>query len=551
MFAFAGLLTGLAFLKPMTPVGALLGWAAALTLCAVVGFAYRFYFNFFIYGFVVHITGFYWLPYTIENFGGFSSTAATFLFVLYCAVSSLQFVICAWLYSRFKNSLLNRLQLALPLAWVIAEAVVPRLFPWALSHTQISWKSFALIGSAVDVELLSGLLLWWANIFVFMFRSSPGKVRVLFAFVCSLSALYYGAHRVKGLRDQLLFAPSIGVALVQGNIAMHDKGDVRYLDVNVDRYRQLTTQVMALNPDLVVWPESVLNYWTPADAVSVKGTRFDPIPARTTPLLYGALSFRERTATEVEAKRQRALVGALPADDESMRYARYNSGVAIDKDGKVLGRYHKRVLMPFGEFLPFAEYFPVLRKISPHTGDLDAGELDQPIVFPNIKDRNSKTGKNSVNLSIAPLICYEDLVPSLSREGVQNGANLLINLTNDAWYGDTLAPYQHHLLAAWRAIETERYLIRSTNTGLTAIVNPMGDTISQLPTFTSQVLFEFVSPLDTVTPYVRAGHIPLWCVIGLSLLIWLFGGTYHQEEENYADFGEKRFGEPKFKSLSR
>ena len=217
------------------------------------------------------------------------------------------------------------------------------------------------------------------------------------------------------------------------------------------------------------------------------------------PLLFGGLAFSKRTENEI-----RELVKDNPSLAtkeflQSFSYKKYNAAVAVNNKGEVLGRYYKKVLMPFGEYLPFSELYPRIKTWFPMVGDFSKGTFEKPISFSDIKT--------------FALICYEDLVPSMTRLAVRNGANLLINLTNDAWYGQTQASKQHHLLATWRAVESRRYFLRATNTGYTAIVDPFGQTVKNLEIFTSNVLVDKVKLLNLRTIYSYLGDIPLYIFI--------------------------------------
>ena len=136
-------------------------------------------------------------------------------------------------------------------------------------------------------------------------------------------------------------------------------------------------------------------------------------------------------------------------------------------------------------------------------------------------------GPHTLNLSeairIAALICYEDLMPDLSRRFVtESKANLLVNLTNDAWYGRTVAPWQHAHLALWRAIETRRNLVRVTNTGVTAVIDPRGEMVQTLPIFTPGVLLADVELMEGTTLYVRYGDWFAWMItlMSLGIILW-------------------------------
>ena len=160
--------------------------------------------------------------------------------------------------------------------------------------------------------------------------------------------------------------------------------------------------------------------------------------------------------------------------------------------------------MPFGEYTPLGNYLPWLREINQTAPDFTAGESVNLFPLPHGK-------------KVAALICYEDVVPSLAREASRAGANILVNLTNDAWFGKTVAPRQHHLIASFRAIENRRFLLRTTNTGLTAIVDPVGETVAELPLFTEGVLSREVKLMDATTLSMIVGEWP-WRILSLIAL---------------------------------
>jgi apolipoprotein N-acyltransferase len=164
------------------------------------------------------------------------------------------------------------------------------------------------------------------------------------------------------------------------------------------------------------------------------------------------------------------------------------------------------ILMPFGEYTPLSSVLPFLKDINSTAGQFTAGAEAAVLTFPL---------SNGTEVKLSPLICYEDIVPSMARDAVNKGAELLINQTNDAWFGDTVAPYQHHIIAAFRAIENDRYLLRSTNTGLTAVVDPLGRTLASLLPYTEGILPMEVALRNTRTIFSRF-PIPLIWLIGAA-----------------------------------
>src|SRR5690606_10673425 len=162
--------------------------------------------------------------------------------------------------------------------------------------------------------------------------------------------------------------------------------------------------------------------------------------------------------------------------------------------------------------LPFSKYFPAIKKISPASGDFTPG--DEYDLF-EIPEKGARIG---------PIICYEDILPPFSRKFAEKGANLIINITNDAWIGRTIAPYQHRFGSIPRSIETRKYLLRSTNTGISAIIDPVGRVVAETPTFERMNLEGEVSLMNGAnTLYTRIGDVfPFAC-----LVFWaVFGGIY-------------------------
>jgi len=236
-----------------------------------------------------------------------------------------------------------------------------------------------------------------------------------------------------------------------------------------------------------------------------------PLPATANdPDLYKAVDADDRTP---EADRNAALRGfrtpllfgvlaSGPDDHDPEKVRDYNSSLLIDGEGTVLGKYDKNYLLLFGEYLPLADTFPFLRKWLPEAGDFTPG--------------------NSVSvLPVGParlgvLICYEGIIPSFTRKVALKQPNLLVNLTNDAWFGKTEEPYLHMQLAAFRAVEHRRFFIRSTNTGVSVAVDPVGRILHQTSLEGAESFATDTALLTEETIYCRYGDLLAWgcCVLG-------------------------------------
>lgn len=506
VFAGAGLLFGIGSFYPDTLAFGFIGWITACALTVSVRMTRRICRDFFLFGFLFGFSAFYWLPDTLQFFGGFPTAVSYVLFVLFLAASSLQFVLCGWLYCKLKQTRLDAWGLSLALAWLSTEFLFPRLFPWYLAHSQINFFGVSNLAAIIGVAPVSAMMIWMTEMLLRVFRPFPErpkgnafKLGIVFTLIVTLYVA--GQFSERQTREQLKAQLPIKVALIQGNLSAKEKGDIRYFETNLETYRRLSLNAKAAGAQIVLWPESVMNIWTPEKIETLLHTRFHPYPELGLPLLFGALTYREREAREVPERVQE--------DD----FFKFNSAFGIDSEGSVLGVYHKKILMPFGEYLPFADTFPKLKELSPYSGDFSKGDLHEPIEFVL-----NSAGNAPQHASIGALICYEDMIPTLTRDFVSRGANLFVNLTNDAWYGQTAAPYQHNLLAAWRAVETRRFLLRVTNTGFTTVVDPFGKSVHQLDIFTEGFVVAPVQLLDSKTLYSRIGDSASYGLVLIALV---------------------------------
>jgi apolipoprotein N-acyltransferase len=271
---------------------------------------------------------------------------------------------------------------------------------------------------------------------------------------------------------------------VQGNLLLDEKRQRDLFDSNVARYRRLSATLTPA-PDLLVWPETVVEWGIPLETPTLAG--LDPYPRAPSPLLFGAVAYR----------------------DWGRRLEWFNSAFLRRADGTIGGRYDKIVLMPFGEYIPFAGMFPWLKDLSPNTGDFQAGA--GPVVLP-VSDQ----------ARVGTLICYEDLLAGHVRRTVAAGANLLVTMTNDAWFGDSAALREHDSLALWRAVENRRYLIRATNTGFSSVTDPLGRTVAALPTQTATAASVRVQLLGGATPYQRFGNTFGYFTLALAIALLVY-----------------------------
>ncbi|HZD39397.1 MAG TPA: apolipoprotein N-acyltransferase, partial [Terriglobales bacterium] len=334
----------------------------------------------------------------------------------------------------------------------------------------------------------ASLIIMWANAVIYGLMGGRRRQLQGLAAACVVSlflaSVVYGFVRLKTVTALITAAPKLTMAAVQGDIQVGMKWNPQQLKANLAAQVALTRKTSGAQ--VVLWPESAIEEWLPDDLARLPAPFVQSLQLKGAYFIFGARSFSGNPGTS-----------DLKA---------FNTAFLMDATGHILNRYHKQVLLAFGEYLPFSSILSKLPGV-PFSEGFTPG-----------------AGPQTLNLAgdvrIAPLICYEDLIPGLSRQFVkQRKANLLVNLTNDAWYGRSIAPWQHAWLAQWRAIETRRSLLRVTNTGLTALINAKGQIEETLPIFVPGVLETRVDILEGETPYVRYGDWFAWGATAISLAI--------------------------------
>jgi len=239
---------------------------------------------------------------------------------------------------------------------------------------------------------------------------------------------------------------SLNVGLVQASIEQEHKWDEKFQKNTLHTYIKLSHFVR--RPDLIVWPETCMPfYFQEVNSLSNQLKQF--VRLTQVNLLFGAPGYK------------------FVSKDH---YLLFNRAYLLNAQGQVLGFYEKEKLVPFGEYIPFSFLKPLFGFFSAGVGEFTPGKVVSPLYL-------------NKNLALGVLICYEAIFPALAEKRVKQGGNILINISNDAWFGQTSAPYQHLYLAVLRAIEQQRYLVRATNSGISVIIDPRGNIMVSLGIF--------------------------------------------------------------------
>ena len=453
----------------------------------------------FIAGLVHYLTLMYWLVYTLMTFGYLPLYLSLPILLLLTGYMSLYPAIfgaaCAGLFKQPVGCLA-----ILPAIWAALEYIRSFFlsgFPWEfLGHSQYRRIYLIQIADMFGVYGISFLIVA-VNVSLFLLwrylaeRKSPGAPAKRSAAVAAMAtaallviySLAYGQWRIHLIDTQTSLLPAPKITVVQGNIDQAEKWDPAFQLSTTEKYLALSQSAASAGTDLIVWPETAAPFYflytpVPTEMV-IKG-----IQHMGTAFLIGSPSFIRQNEHQTDF---------------------YNSAFLISPDGRVTGKYDKVHLVPFGEYAPLQKWLPFIGKM--------------------IDDFQS--GKEGVTLpweanTLGIQICYEMIFPELSREMVRHHATFLINMTNDAWYGTTSAPYQHFSMAVFRAVENHRSLIRSANTGISGFIDPAGRILATTRLFEDAVMTRAMPAIKTESVYTQYGDFFSLLCLGASGLIILF-----------------------------
>ena len=441
----------------------------------------------YVFGLGMFGVGVSWVFVSMYEFGGVSLPLSLFLTALFVLFLSLFPALLGYGLARFCNrsgaapsSL--RLALLFPAGWVLCEWIRGWFltgFPWLnLGYSQLATPLAGLApllgvyGVSLAVALSAGCL-------AVLVRAEHRRRRALWCAV--LLGLWGGAAAMQGISWTQAAGAPLRVTLLQGNIPQDLKWLYELREPTVELYTKLTRAHW--DSRLIVWPESAL------------------------PALYHE-STEVIDALEKEAKAHHTdmLVGVLYEDQTTGRY--YNSMVSLGGDRQF---YHKHHLVPFTEYLPMQSVLgAIVDFMQVPMSDFSSGAEKQP----PLAVAGQRAGIS---------ICYEDAFGEETIRALP-AATLLVNVSNDAWFGHSIAPQQHLEIARMRALETGRPLLRATNTGVTAIIDAGGKVQAEAPQFEVYALSGAVQPMQGMTPYARFGNVSAIGLVSLALLaagLWL------------------------------
>jgi len=444
-----------------------------------------------------------WVITAMNQFGQVPFAISFLLMLLLATYLGLFLGAYAWGYTTFQQKYPDILWLAAPSLWVALEYLRTYAFsglPWALlGYSQYQWLSLIQIADITGVYGVSFLVvmgnvvisqcLAWINT-----KTRPPTVRTILAPLGGFASTFvvvlaYGTWQLHYQQNLDQTAPRLTLGVVQANIEQGKKWDERYRDETIQRYTNLSLQA-GQDADLLIWPEAATPFLFEQEPEYQKKIR-QIVQTTHSPLLFGSPTVRFHP--------------------DGRPYL-YNSAFLLDKEGQVVSRYDKRHLVPFGEYIPLKSLLFFLDKLVVGIGDFQEGRgpLTLSIDTPHLESPPR----------FGVPICFEVIFPDLVRRMARDGANVMVTITNDAWFGNSAAPSQHFGMVVFRAVENHLAFARAANTGISGFIAPDGTILEATPIFTEQAKTTTLPLRHTMTFYSQFGDVFSWiCVILTGILM--------------------------------
>lgn len=409
------------------------------------------------FGVIYNLLTMYWIYYVLTKYGNLPSLVSLLVLLLLVFYLSLYPAIFFLIFGKLRERMpLVVLPFVGALIWVLLELIRSNFltgFPWLLiAYTQHTVLPLIQHTKTFTVYGLSFLIIF-VNISLYTLILGKGWQRFLpmgLSFLVMTYLVYSGNKIMEETKREFSNGKSIKVLCVQGNVDQSKKWDRAFQNEIVSKYLKLTGKTDA---ELVIWPETAL------------------------PFVYGLdKEWTERFVNSIRNQGYILITGFVAVGYDEYGKGGFTNSAGLFFQGELKGRYDKIHLVPFGEYVPLQRILFFVNKLVEAAGDFIPGK--------EIKILEAK------DLKIGLFICYEAIFPEIAKEYKKRGANLLVNITNDAWFGRSSAPYQHLAMSRFRAVENGVYLVRVANTGFSCVITPWGEIRSKTRLFEDEVFEE-------------------------------------------------------------
>ncbi len=447
-------------------------------------------------GFIYFAGTIYWMYHSMYFYGGVPLIVSVIILVCLSLYLALYPGIFLVLFNYLSRQTAVPALLTVPVLWVSHEYLRTYAltgFPWSLlGYSQYKFLPFIQIADITGVYGVSFLVAAINgavyDISILRPRSSdagtlssrrPITLGLIMIVFIVTGSLLYGIGKLNAPVKQA----NIKVSVIQGNIRQDVKWDSRFQREVIDTYKKLSIKTLSAKPDIIIWPESAIPFVFGYDK----------------PLTDEISSFSKELGTHL------LFGGVIAKQNGPDKSSLSNSAILLSPEGKVMSVYDKIHLVPYGEYVPLRALFPFIDKMVTAIGDFAHGEDPTVMLTPFAK--------------IGNLICYEIIFPNLVRKFVDEGADLLVTITNDAWFGRTAAPYQHFSMAVFRAVENRVPVARAANTGISGFIDTKGRIINKSDIFVESALTEEIATGDNKSFYTKYGDVFAWLCIAVSVLL--------------------------------
>ena len=418
-----------------------------------------------------------WVVRVMSHYGGLPYITGVLIFIALCMVLGLYGGVFGFLFFRIGPDARFHRWLLIPLAWAAIEYGRTYLlsgFPWNLiAAAVVDYPPLVQFDRVAGPYALGALILLLPTTIAWLIATSPRGMRLVavVAPVILLCFIWWSTGLVaEKLIGRRATGPTYTAALLQPNISQEMRWSGSSLMEIFQRMMGMTEESIRAGATLIVWPES------------------------TVPLSYAVTDFY-RDGIEAESRQHSVdiILGSVATDPEKSN--RIWNAAFLVSGGRTIGHYDKIHLVPFGEYVPLRKMLFFAEKLVHQVGDFEFGTKDTPLVG---------------LLRYGPAICYEIVFPQIPRTQVIHGADVLVTITNDAWYDGTSAPRQHLNQARLRAVETDRYLLRAATTGISAFVDPTGRIVQEIPMNRQGIILARFQARQSRTLYVKLGDWFAW-----------------------------------------